>query len=400
VGYVIETMLQDDTELTSEQVESVRKMCDYLVADEDPTAEREADFVKNHDELSLPLNAVRGIGLTAFIYLFLYEKRNHELKQPTAEFKETLMRAARSGSVCDAAVIGRHLPWLYYSDTTWFAEVWSAIGSAPESVKNAAWIGFLISRLDPQVFDFLHEWYRHSVEQSLRPDASDKKKRRRVDLAKILPEHMVYAVAYDYPHAREIIELVLGAQKKDGFSPKARNQFLTEFVSFFGRAFVHGDKRKDGVSDLPYVQRLIEIIVTQEKSTTARVAFGWCVTGSVFAPEWLLKTLEHVLKDTGGAIDGAHLVVEFLEKQIIAFPTETLRCLALLVSGVNRDRWLVSAQKDEIQAILDQARRLGEKDAGAFALEEKVRDLLLKQGLLEFREKDPERTDLHPLLNE
>jgi hypothetical protein len=393
VGYIIETILQDDTELTGEQVESIRRMCNYLITDADPTEERENDFVKDHDELSLPLNAVRGIGLTAYIYLFLYEKRNHGLKQPTAEFKERLMNAARGGSVCDATVIGQHLPWLYYSDIKWFTEVWSTIGSAPEPVKHAAWIGFMVSRLDPQVFGFLHEWYRSFVEKILRPTSSDPGKKRRVDLAKMLPEHMVYAVAYDYPHAREIMEFVLGAQKKDGFSPKARNQFLAEFVSFFGRAFVHGSNRKDGVSDLQYVQNLIEVIVTKEKSTAAREAFGWCVTGSVFAPDWLLKTLEIVLKDTEGAIDGSYLVIEFLKEQAAAYTSEVLRCLALLVSGVNRDRWLVSGHKHEIQTILDQARRFGEKDPEIAALEEKTRDLLLKQGFMEFREKGPKRLD-------
>lgn len=380
IGHFIQTILQKDALLSVEEQIIVWDFIDLMSRHRDPSKEYEKEYFKDiRDEMTLSLNTVRGVGITAVIYFFLYQKRNCQLKDIPIEIKKVLEAAASSNSANDAVVLGRYAPWIFHSDRAWFALIWKQVMQCNPEVALAAWKGYLISRVDPTIFEFLTPQYQESLERILH-GKDTAKANFSVSESKSVPEHLVYAIAYGYPNGQQLVERVLSA------TGKHKNRFLANFLSFFGRAIFQRETDPNHLVDLEQIKKLIERIVTTSTSNDVKSSFGWCINLNALPISWLLEILQKVLTDTAGKIEAPHLVFKLLKESALSFPGKTLGVLFLFISGALRDTWVISGHKEEILTIIKTVESIKNLEDEVKKQIAKIKDYLLRQGYDDFRE--------------
>lgn len=380
-GYFIQTILQKDVSLSQDEQNAIWRFVRVLATHPDPTPQYEKEYFKDvRDEMSLSLNCVRGIGLTAAIYFFLYQKRNCGLTEVPDAMRFVVNQAAQSGSANDGVVIGRYSPWLFHSDKIWFTGIWKTLMASTNDAVLAAWKGFLVSRLDPEMFELMDAQYKQSIERVLNFRENDKG-HFSVSEHHSIPEHMVYATAFDYPNARTMMRDVLTSKGKN------KNAFLEAYLSFFGRAIFQRDAGLQNDFDIEYAKTIISEILKSTTSEAVHSAFGWCVNASALPVIWLLDNLLVTLDRTGGKIEASHVVFKFLKESVQIEPLKSLEVLFLLISGTLRDIWVVSAHREDILSVLKIANEISKKDddKDMIAMIEKIKDYLLRQGYNDFR---------------
>ena len=90
-------------------------------------------------------------------------------------------------------------------------------------------------------------------------------------------------------------------------------------------------------------------------------AFGWTFSSGELGDSWLLSQLEATLQIYGRtAID--HQVVEHLASLAVQYPVETVRCLGMLVDGVE-DEWQIHHWASNMESVLAAALRSGDDEA-------------------------------------
>ncbi len=380
-GYFIQTILQNDVPLDNVSQDIIWGFIEVMAQHLEPTPKYEKEYFKDvRDEMTLSLNSVRGIGLTAAVLFFLYQKRNNGLSSVPAVMQLIIERAAKSESANDAIVIGRYSPWLFHSDKDWFRGVWETLMHSSQDATSAAWKGFLISRLDPEMFELMVSQYKGSINRVITTPKMEEG-HFSVSEHQSIPEHMVYATAFNYPQARAMMAEILSRKAKH------KNAFLEDYISFFGRAIFQREKGIDDDFDIEYAKQVISQILDSTTSEAVHSAFGWCINKSALPVEWLLDQLIISLERTGGKVEASHIIFKFLKDSVKTNPEKSLDVLSALISGTLRDLWVVSAHKEDIISTLRQAHEIAEKDSNEEMKKmiEKIKDYLLRQGYNEFR---------------
>ena len=90
-------------------------------------------------------------------------------------------------------------------------------------------------------------------------------------------------------------------------------------------------------------------------------AFGWSFASGELGDSWGLGQLEATLNIAGqAAID--HLVVERLALLATGYPSETMRCLGLMVDGAKED-WQIHHWAADVETILTAALQSANEEA-------------------------------------
>src|SRR5207244_4207949 len=155
-----------------------------ITGDPEPTRDYEAQYGgSNMDPATLSINTTRGEAIHAVVRYALWVRRHVEktlnakdrLERGFAEMPEVLavleahLDPSQDSSLAIRSVYGQWFPWLVLLDHNWAATAVSRIFPRNESLRDllhAAWETYIIF-CEPynNVFDVLHDEYKHAIER-------------------------------------------------------------------------------------------------------------------------------------------------------------------------------------------------------------------------------------------
>lgn len=230
--------------------------------------------------------------------------------------------------------IGHQLPWLIYMDEAWVRGRLAWIfPTEPEHVGlwQAAWNAYLhagVPKLTDRVFTALIDVYATAIER-LQP-AADEAAASLTGAEDALVGHL--ATFY----GRGTLDTLGATSLLDRFFERARPGLRRHMLWYVGDSL---DREAEGLpSD---VVRRFQRLWQQRRDaakTSADVradlpAFGMWVGCTAFDPDWRLKQLEAVLRQTG-TIDYAHRVAAELARMAERRSAAVMRCCALAIKGL------------------------------------------------------------------
>ena len=95
-------------------------------------------------------------------------------------------------------------------------------------------------------------------------------------------------------------------------------------------------------------------------------AFGWTFASGQLGVSWGLNQLEATLNIAGQVAGVDHLVAERLALLAAEHPSESVRCLALMVRGADED-WQIHHWAADVETILTAALQSGNEEASQAA---------------------------------
>lgn len=360
-----------------------------LTDDPDPTPEDEARSGLN--PLELAINSTRGEAIDAVIRYVLWVRRHLESlpdgKEKLArgfaempEVREVLEKhldLAQDPSLAIRSLYGRWFPWLALIDLQWARDNVGQIFPLAEQESayfKAAWNAYLtFCRPYDNVFEILHEQYRHAVGQigSRRDDT-----RWLANPDKKLAEHMM---VFYWRGTLALDDPLLTA-----FWGKASDVLRGHALSFVGRSL----KQTDEVIPFEILERLKALWKSRIEETKRNpsinekelAAFGWWFVSGKFDMSWATTQLAESLRLVPKT-DPDHIVLEHLEEIVETHPEESVECLRRIAEG-DREGWKIYMSRDHIRKILEVALRSPSTSKKA----EQIINYLGSRGFLEFRD--------------
>jgi hypothetical protein len=229
---------------------------------------------------------------------------------------------------------GQWFPWLVTLDQPWtiqrIPEIFPSEAALYDRYK-AAWDAYVVfCRPYNKTFDILREEYYRAV-KLLGMAASDEQQHS-YNPREHLAQHLIsyyWSGKVDIDEPEGLLPL---------FFTHAPEKLCGYIFEFAGRS-LYNTNEVDALI-LVRLQALwewrMERIQTPSLDlyTNELAAFGWWFGSGKFDNAWAIKHLEEVLKQTG-YVEANHLVAEKLESLVTLMPFPVVRCLALLINGVN-----------------------------------------------------------------
>jgi hypothetical protein len=295
---------------------------------------------------------------------------------------ENRLNPTNENSLAVHAVFGLLSPWLCHLDSDWFDSVQSKIFPIEPELSErwfAAWKTFVSwNQPNAQMFKVLKREYEVAVQ---RLELLRKDEESHHSAANVLGEHLItfyWWKLLPLSGAEGLLENYLTLAK-----PKER----AHVMNYVGRAMENSKELPKDVEALivEYWQHRFETIQKEqnpEESSEELSAFVWWFGSGKLDALWCLKQLEKLLAFTP-FVHETYSLLEDLAKIAPTYPLEATTCLKLLVSKINKDRYVFLDEK-HVKEILNAA--MQSNIQGAATMAEATQDDLLRLGRFEYKE--------------
>lgn len=244
-------------------------------------------------------------------------------------------------------------------------------------MRDAAWDTYLLychTNLD--IMDILKDEYHHAVERmGKEPDEAHGLENPARQLAK----HLMLL----YWHGK--LKIRQGDDLLSKFYTEAPVSLRAHALRFIGRqlSIYEGTIPVDVIRRLQHLleYRIQSIPETDESSAAGElITFGWWFTSKRFDDAWAISRLEEVLRRTG-KVEPDHKVIERLASLADSMPSETVRCLHLMIEGAKED-WRIYNWRKQARLLLSTAINGTNPEAKQTAID--IINRLGARGFLEF----------------
>jgi len=368
----------------------LRENCFFIIkqlcTDDDLRLEGESF---GRDFLTQAINSVRGEAVHALVDHALWIKRHLNLathgmaKMPEVQqLLEDRLNPSNETSLAVHAVFGLLAPWLCHLDDEWFASVQSKIFPVEPELSErwfAAWKTFVSwNQPNTQMFKVLKREYEVAIR---RLELLRKDEESHHSAADALGEHLItfyWWKLFPLSGDSSLLEAYLTLAK-----PKER----AHVINYVGRAMENSKELPKDVETLimVYWRYRLETIKKEqdyEGSSEELSAFVWWFGSGKLNVLWCLKQLEELLAFTP-LVHETYSLLEDLAKCAPTYPVEAATCLHLIVSKIDRDRYLYLDEK-HVKEIVNAA--IQSKAADAVKIAEATLDDLLRLGRFEYKE--------------
>jgi hypothetical protein len=352
---------------------------------------------------TLDLNTTRGTTFHAVMqYAWWHKKRTPRDETPrlTSELRNLLDRHANpfhEPTETIRSIYGQYFPALMACDEEWARSRVDAIfprDPSLEPLRLAAWEGYLIAnRPSSAVYELLAAHYREAVSRLSADDAAaDDSSGRAAEIRDALLAHILRL------YAQDVIDLEPGGLV-DLFVAQAPVSMRKRFIHLVG--FDLGEEQQPAPTALTRLRRLWEwrlaALEQREQADLGELSgFGWWFASGHFDEEWALTQL-HRLLTAKGTIVADHPVIERLAALRHKHLRKVVACLGLVIDAAQLHKpptpWFVSANQDEIKAILEDGTTTDDPGTTHLALE--IVNRLIARGHTQFEELLPP-TRTHP----
>lgn len=345
-----------------------------LVADQEPTTETEAEYVRcKMDPVEISLNAERPKAMHAVMTYAIWVKRNLEIElkvaQPDGLWFEKMPEVRKilddhvdshaDRSVGVRSIYGQWLPSLFVLDKDWVTRNISRIfpGGAEEAeLLNAAWHSYVIwCRPSGALAGLLREQYLGAIR---RIPAAPPESKYPHDSSERLAEHLLLLYGWGILSATDPVLAEFFATAPERIPGQGFHQIG------FGLYHEKGGPIAPEIIErfkTLWEQRVAAAKTAGEKRVAELWTFGWWFAGDKFDDDWALTWLAEVLKLTG-KVEVDHLVVQRLAKLAEQKTRLAVECLSLMVDGAKEAYEIVGWEKDA-QIILSAALKSADDQA-------------------------------------
>ncbi len=366
---LISTGLEDRVgQISFELREMVWKALEPLTQDPNPTPKEEnRQCFENMHPDTLSINTTRGKAMHAVVQYALWVRRHIETMNDSAdrltrafdempEVRRILdwhLDPNNDPSLAIRSIYGQWFPCLKLLDRHWTNSVVGKVfPQDPElsKLRDAAWETYVTfcSAYD-DVFELLSKEYDRAVDRINIPSSF---REGLADPAASLTEHIMAL----YWHGKLKLDSADGLIQS--FYDKAPKRLLAHALAFVGRS-LHGTTKKFSVDTIDRLQILWNARVESNReqpvndSREELLPFGWWFASGHFSNDWALAELKGMLSLTG-KVEPDHLAVERLAILCSEHPTESVKCLRLMVDG-DREGWKVLGWREHAKTILQTA---------------------------------------------
>ena len=367
---------EDKTErITTDSLDSVRKLLLLLCRGGDPVSEDEANF----EPADLSINSTRGKAMHAIAYLLAFMNRNKVAKtayKPIFDELDWHLQPENDASPAIRSVYGWRFELLYGTNKQWADNNINKIFSDDDLGKVAfdAYVRF--NRVHADELEILGDIFEKQLPRLATPPVDDGKSRHDA------MENFVQRLALHYMyHTLDLSDQSLMST----LLSTADVKYIKELANFIGFRLYkkEGDEPTD--KELTKLKELWEAIVklTQEddSKTEALEEVGTWFASGKFDPEWSLKQLTYA----ASKVDDIHLdfaALERLETLSAEYPAESIKALSNMVDNA-RERWAVSSWSKNATTIIQTAYASSDE-----AIKESAKSLankLVARGYIEYR---------------
>ncbi len=387
ISFITSLLGQNENEYLETQKILIWSVIETLCEHPDPTPEHEEKYGGNNmDPFTMSINTVRGEAFhSLFTYMIWCNKLNQKMSGKSKklfvpdEVKQVAERHLDTkidSTLSIRSVFGKYLPWIILYDEDWANRIIKQI--LPEEDKDlryAAWETYMVNTIFPEVYIFMQPYYETAIKElSMRLP----KRRYWVDIVENLAGHVMLGMIFNIDKGKKPLY-------KEYFN-KANAKQRGIAISFVGRSIIlkdapaHSKERKPNIKKM---QNFWEWRLRENSSVDELKEFGWWVKENFFDNEWMLERLLEIVKVTCGVLEGEHWAIKTLSKLSKDFPLLCADITNLLIRAGDRHNRYLFIYEEEIQNILNNVFRSGDKDAEKIG--EQALDFLTKMGFEKFR---------------
>lgn len=267
------------------------------------------------------------------------------------------------------AVLGRYLSWLFYFGEEWVKANFNAIFPGDKSLRDAAWLGYLINGGGP-IIPLMRDMsglYAEETEHLLVPRTDNEREWRQDRFGEHVLLHYIFG---DYPEAllnrffqnaparlRQHVMWFMGRQlRRAGIPEGATARGIKYWESRLATAEAAENKE-------PFISELGSIS-------------GW-LHDTDLDPKWVLQQMIQMLR-AGFAPNPPYSVTEYVAKVADEHPAEAVTVMDLLFRHPKTDQWAYTTQQAAIRKVLEAGIATG--DPAVAATVERVISFLVSQG--------------------
>lgn len=366
----------DKTErITGKTSDIVTRLILLLSRDSDPEENDDSNF----EPVDLSINSTRGKALHAIAYLLTWMKRvklDEVHYKPVFDELDWHLDTKNDSAPAIRSVYGWYFEALYGVNEEWAIENIDKIFSEDELGEAAFDAYVLFNRVHEEAFKILGTVFKRQLPRLAMPITDDGK--RRHEGLKHLVQHLALHYWYgDMDLTDSSMMSTLLSMASAGYIKE-----LTNFIGF--RLY----KSKDIEINEAQIAKLAELwsaVVELTKKDDTKVEaleeFGTWFASGKFEPKWALDQLLYVAQKT----DKIHLdfaVLEYLEKLVDKYPTESIKALSAMVDS-SRERWAIGSWSEHATAIIRTA--YGSNDTSVKELARALANKLVAKGYPEYR---------------
>lgn len=318
------------------------RVIDEIAGDPEPSPEYEDRYGgDNMDPLTLSINTVRGMAITAAMAYIIWAARNTaspkgspspaksilSIQPATAALLARHLDVGHESSVAVRAVYGRFFPVLLSLDEAWALSMLHDVFPADDAfaaLRVAAWNTYVTTNgVYGNVVDALWGEYSAAVDRLLDDEQAHP---RHLSPEEKLAEHIMVI------HWQGIAAPTGDHSLTERFFEAASPRIRAHAISFVGRSLAATakpipEKIVSRLQDL-WTQRVesAEIAGTSDSSDEVK-EFGSWFACQAFDDTWAVAQLERTLKISGGRIAPEYLVAKGLQRAAMTHPHEAVRCL-------------------------------------------------------------------------
>lgn len=367
---------EDKTErITTNSLETARKLLLLLCRGGDPVSEDEANF----EPADLSINSTRGKAMHAIAYLLAFMNRNKVAKtayNPIFDELDWHLQPENDASPAIRSVYGWRFELLYGTNKQWADSNIKNIFTDDDLGKVAFDSYVRFNRVHADELEILGDVFEKQLPRLVMPPVDDGKSRHDA------MENFVQRLALHYMyHTLDLSNQSLMST----LLSTADVKYIKELANFIGFRLYkkEGDEPTD--KELSKLKELWEAIVklTQEdvSKTEALEEVGTWFASGKFDPEWSLNQLTYA----ASKVDDIHLdfaALERLETLSAEYPAESIKALSNMVDNA-KERWAVSSWSKNATTIIQTAYTSSDE-----AIKESAKSLankLVARGYIEYR---------------
>lgn len=366
-GLLLSALAPKGTEIPIEFRSDVWNILAVLVEDSDPSEEVEKDTTRGWYELAI--NTIRGRAVEAMIMYAVWLRRHTSpetiaddasILQEEPDLKTTLERhldISTEPSQAVRSVYGVFLPVLHFLAKDWVADNLEKLFPTANDLtqhRQAVWDGYVhYARLDLSLLDLMRDEYARSIEligstEVVGTGKSD--------------ERIGMHLGDFYWHGRLDLNDPLLLRYFMAASDEVRGQVLASIGQDLRRE--HEPLPADVIARLKALwDWRIDVAKTGSEGEylDEMAAFGWTFASGELGDSWRLMQLESALK-IAGRVSLDHEVVETLASLGESYPAETVRCLRLMIDGI-QEQWQIHHWASNMELVFGAALRSGHDEA-------------------------------------
>lgn len=358
VDLLLEGLSDQPGGLTIELRDQVWKIIYKLTSDNDPTPEREKEYLSQSkdDPLTLAINTIRGDAMSAAIKYGAWlknfgkeeERKLWNLKSNAPELLEVLnnhLSISKDPSLAIRAVYGANIGMLAWLDKKWLEDNQYLIFPKEPSHQpyfDASWETFIIfAHTNKGIFEIIKPQYERAVKE-LGKHSDTKHYMESPDQR--LGHHLIVLYWNGFVNAKEGL--------LNDFYSVAGVELRSENLNFIGRVLKDEEKTSPEVAErlVSLLEDRIEIAKSSGGDIQEFENISWWLASDKFDEGWVLTKLLEVL-EMGCDIEGDFLVMEKFLNIADKFPLKVIKCLRLMVEN-DKKEWGSLFINDEMKNIL------------------------------------------------